>query len=157
MPRADRSSSRRSPRSSSTTTPSSDCHGPAADSRRGHAELRRRKSRAAAYGSFGADGADLELNAIEFCRLVSGRGHADGVLTIKVRYHDSGSDLMSERRRIREDLIGLRRQVPIGWEPVDAVVFALATGADPVADLDYLDIARGPYVLPTLPFVRAAR
>jgi len=64
---------------------------------------------------------------------------------------------MSERRQIRQDLIGLTRRVPIEWEPADAIVFALATGADPVTDLDYLDTARGPHVLPTLPFVRASR
>jgi len=64
---------------------------------------------------------------------------------------------MAERRRIRDDLIGLRREVSIGWEPADAVLFALATGADPLTDLDYLDIGRGPHVLPTFPFIRAAR
>ena len=37
----------------------------------------------------------------------------------------------------------------MAWKPDDAVVFAAAVGADPGADLDYLDLSRGPVVLPT--------
>jgi hypothetical protein len=47
------------------------------------------------------------------------------------------------------DAIGHSATMPISWSPDDAVVFAVAVGADPVADLDYLDLSRGPSVLPT--------
>lgn len=36
--------------------------------------------------SHGADGEVLELDAVEFCRLVSGRGTADGLLTVHVPF-----------------------------------------------------------------------
>ena len=47
------------------------------------------------------------------------------------------------------DAVGHSDTTPISWSPDDAVVFAVAVGADPAADLDYLDLSRGPLVLPT--------
>ena len=36
--------------------------------------------------SYGADGESLDLDAVEFCRLVSGRGAADGLLSVHVPF-----------------------------------------------------------------------
>ncbi|HLY35063.1 MAG TPA: maleylpyruvate isomerase family mycothiol-dependent enzyme [Jatrophihabitantaceae bacterium] len=36
--------------------------------------------------TFGAGGPSLELDAVDFCRTVSGRGHADGLLTTEVPF-----------------------------------------------------------------------
>ncbi len=43
------------------------------------------------------------------------------------------------------------------WKPEDAVLFAAAIGADPGHDLDYLDLSRGPRVMPTFASVRMSR
>jgi hypothetical protein len=51
--------------------------------------------------------------------------------------------------RTMRDALGHSGTMPISWSPDDAVVFAVAVGANPVADLDYLDLSRGPSVLPT--------
>ena len=45
----------------------------------------------------------------------------------------------------------------MAWKPDDAVVFAAAVGADPGTDLDYLDLSRGPLVLPTFLAARLSR
>jgi uncharacterized protein (TIGR03083 family) len=39
-----------------------------------------------AGGRWGGDGPELELDAIEFCRVLSGRGHGDGLLGVQVPF-----------------------------------------------------------------------
>lgn len=36
--------------------------------------------------SFGTGGPDLQLDAVEFCRLLAGRGVADGLLAVEVPF-----------------------------------------------------------------------
>jgi hypothetical protein len=46
------------------------------------------------------------------------------------------------------DALGHSGKAPISWNAHDAVVYAAAVGADSSTDLDYLDLSRGPTVLP---------
>jgi len=55
------------------------------------------------------------------------------------------------------EALGKTGRTPIPWESDDAVVYAAAVGADPTADLDYLDLSRGPWVLPTFVGARIFR
>jgi acyl dehydratase len=55
------------------------------------------------------------------------------------------------------DALGNAGRSPISWRPDDAVVFAAAVGADPTTDLDFLDLSRGPSVLPTFLGARVFR
>ena len=54
-------------------------------------------------------------------------------------------------------LLGHTVDGELAWGPSDAVVFAAATGAAPATDLDYLDLSRGPSVMPLFPGIRLAR
>jgi hypothetical protein len=52
-----------------------------------HQEPFELKLTGAAGGVFGAGNGDvIELDALEFCRLLSGRGHGEGLLAIEVGY-----------------------------------------------------------------------
>jgi acyl dehydratase len=55
------------------------------------------------------------------------------------------------------DALGNSARTPIAWTPEDSVVYAIAVGADPATDLDYLDLSRGPEVLPTFVGARLFR
>jgi hypothetical protein len=55
------------------------------------------------------------------------------------------------------DALGNSATTPIPWAPDDAVVYAAAVGADANEDLDYLDLSRGPAVLPTFLGARVFR
>jgi acyl dehydratase len=54
-------------------------------------------------------------------------------------------------------LLGHAVSYRASWAPEDAVVYAAAVGADPRADLDYLDLLRGPKVVPSFLGARASR
>ncbi len=56
-----------------------------------------------------------------------------------------------------QGLVGQRVVGPLAWKADDAVLFAAAVGADPSTDLDYLDLSRGPVVLPTFLGARVSR
>ena len=55
------------------------------------------------------------------------------------------------------DALGHSGSTPISWTPGDVVVFAAAVGADSSTDLDFLDLSRGPLVLPTFLGARVFR
>ncbi len=61
----------------------------------------------------------------------------------------TGMDPTQDGPRSMLDALGNSARTPITWTPEDNVVYAAAVGADPVTDLDYLDLSRGPAVLPT--------
>jgi hypothetical protein len=46
------------------------------------------------------------------------------------------------------ELLGCSFRLPLAWTAADAVVYAAAVGADLRTDRDYLDLSRGPRVLP---------
>jgi hypothetical protein len=50
-----------------------------------------------------------------------------------------------------------RADLSSAWRPEDAVLFAASIGAEPGTDLDYLDLSRGPRVMPTFAAVRMSR
>ena len=55
------------------------------------------------------------------------------------------------------EALGRSTTTPIPWARHDIVVYAAAVGADPNGDLGYLDLSRGPQVLPTFVGARIFR
>ena len=61
----------------------------------------------------------------------------------------TGTNSAQDGPRSMLDALGNSARTPISWTAEDNVVYATAVGADPFTDLDYLDLFRGPAVLPT--------